>query len=214
MTQPRSDPMPLADPEEWADALAARWQQIDASVALRLAPIHWHVVQRLRDRVAQARGDLRAVLMQRWAHHLDALEQHLNIQAHLSVRPPVTQSGASLIQALDDLLAPKGSALASLEPMRQTHARLKIREQLRHALAQPLRHAGPLHSERLVQQSLSRLSEWSDAYLHRMMSYVDALATLEDAQQLTRLAHLKSNTKAASKTGTKAKLRVPSATKR
>ena len=98
--------------------------------------------------------------------------------------------------------------------MRQTHARLKIRQQLRQSLSQPLRHAGPLHSERLVQQSLERLSQWSDAYLHRMMTYVDALATLEDAQQLTRLANPKSNTKAANKTGAKSKIRVPSATKR
>lgn len=72
--------------------------------------------------------------------------------------------------------------------MRQTHARLKVRQQLRHTLAQPLQHAGPLHSERLVQQSLARLNEWSEAYLHRFMSYLEALAVLEDAQSLLRAA--------------------------
>lgn len=209
--------MPLARSDECADALEARWQLIDASVARRLAPINWHVVQRLRDQLAQARGDLRAALTQRLAHHLDALEQSLLTHARPDVVAP-TAPGAhgdsSLRQAVEAWFAPGGSALVSLEPMRQTHARLKIRQQLRHSLSQPLRHAGPLHSERLVQQSLARLSEWSDAYLHRMMSYVDALATLEDARQLTRLANPKSNPKAANKTGAKSKIRAPSATKR
>jgi hypothetical protein len=217
MTSPGSDSTPWAHPDERTDALEARWQLIDAPQARRLAPISWHIVQRLRDQVAQAQGNLRAVLTQRLAHHLDALEQSLLTQVRPDVDAPTApraHGGSSLNQAIEAWFAPGGSALVSLEPMRQTHARLKIRQQLRQSLSQPLRHAGPLHSERLVQQSLERLSQWSDAYLHRMMTYVDALATLEDAQQLTRLANPKSNTKAANKTGAKSKIRVPSATKR
>jgi hypothetical protein len=70
---------------------------------------------------------------------------------------------------------------AVLPEMRRIHARIKARQQLKSSLAQSLGHAGPLHSERLVQQSLHRMFAVSDLYLQRFMGYVDALVMMEDA---------------------------------
>jgi hypothetical protein len=65
--------------------------------------------------------------------------------------------------------------------MREWHDRFQIRHQLQRNLAQALQHAGPLHSARLVQQSLALLNAISPAYVHRLLSQLDALAALEDA---------------------------------
>ncbi len=76
------------------------------------------------------------------------------------------------------------SSPASLMSMRQLHNRVMARHQLQQSLAQPLQHAGPLHSARLAQQALQRLQHIAPAYVQRLMLYADALRALEDAHAL------------------------------
>jgi len=66
--------------------------------------------------------------------------------------------------------------------MRKTLSHLKVRQQLSQALAQPPEHAGPINSQMLVLRSLALMQDISPEYLHRFISHVDALMTLEDAQ--------------------------------
>ncbi len=74
------------------------------------------------------------------------------------------------------------SSPASLMSMRHLHNRVMARHQLQQSLAQPLQHAGPLHSARLAQQALQRLQHIAPAYVQRFLLYADALRALEDAR--------------------------------
>ena len=98
--------------------------------------------------------------------------------------PPMANGG---LQALLKALHQPGSVgPASLASMRELHSRVMARRQLDLSLAQPLQHAGPLHSARLAQQALLRLKQIAPAYLQRMLIYVDTLRALEDAQALVQ----------------------------
>lgn len=167
--------------------LGARLQGLDAQQALRVDPIRWRTALALWSRAQQARGALRAALLGRLSDHLDPLVRRMQDDTGATSGPNAGVSQARVRdRAWTAPLAAPGTPLASLAPMRQTHARIKIQQQLRHTLSQPLRHAGPLHSERLVQQSLARMNTWSQAYLLRFMSYLDALTVLEDALSIPR----------------------------
>ncbi len=169
------------------EALAARLQALDPVQALHHDPIRWHTIQNLWTQAQAAPAGLRRAVVSRLGAHLQALEDRLLVAAAPASAPVASRSSEPTSSPARAFSARSpGAPLSSLEPMRQTHARLKIRQQLQRSLSQPLQHAGPLHSERLVQQSLMRLSAWSEPYVHRFMSYLDALATLEDAQALTR----------------------------
>ncbi len=185
---PPSEPAVLGPQDAWA-ACGARLQALDPQQALRVDPIRWHAAQALWQQAQKADGALRGAIVRRLLHHLDGLAQSVSdASLHRRHDPRTPPQERAIHGSWRASSRPWGAPLASLEPMRQTHARLKVRQQLRHTLAQPLQHAGPLHSERLVQQSLARLNEWSEAYLHRFMSYLEALAVLEDAQSLVRAA--------------------------
>lgn len=170
-------------------ACGSRLQALDPQQALRTDPIRWHTAQALWKQAQGAQGALRGAILRRLVPHLDRLEKSPR-EANLRRQegPWVARQDRAGHAPWVEFLPPVGSPLASLEPMRKIHARLKVRQQVRHALAQPLRHAGPLHSERLVQQSLAHLNEWSEPYLHRFMSYLEALVAFDDAQSLTRAA--------------------------
>jgi len=63
---------------------------------------------------------------------------------------------------------------------RATWAKVRTEQQYRQSLDQVPRNAGPLNSNSLVHRSLSTMRELSPAYLQQFLSYVDALACLED----------------------------------
>jgi hypothetical protein len=113
---------------------------------------------------------------------LAGLEQTAPITRPAQTR--ATSAGAQ--QSVPAPMPPQGQTgpLRSLEPMRALHARLTLRHQLQQTLRQAMPNAGPLHAERLVQQSLARMQTASPAYLQRFMAQVAALAAIEDALQL------------------------------
>ncbi len=201
---------PLPDTEqarlEVHDLAAQQVEQID--------PIGWSTVQRLLDQAESAPEALRTQLLARLHQRLRGLREQVH-NARTTAMPQVADEGPcdegantpSLSTLVATLLPGAATPLQTLAPMRQLHARLKIRQQLRQTLAQPLRHAGPLHSERLVQQSLTRLNGLSQAYLNRFMAHLDALATLDNAQSLTRFAP------AAGRAQPRAKVKAPLTTR-
>lgn len=188
-----------------AQALA-RVQALQA--AATLAPLDWHFVSVLAQRAQTETGAVQARLMARLSHGLDALQARLNTPAREATAPaPATASPlAELLHAMGVALpapahanTPAGRSapaahspvlpsprpeLKSVGRMRKTLSRLKVRQQVSQALAQPPEHAGPINSQMLVLRSLALMQDISPEYLHRFMSHVDALMTLEDAQRL------------------------------
>ena len=102
--------------------------------------------------------------------------------SHLTTSAP--DAGKSLSGLLMRLQRPGPPMASSLMSMRHLHDRVMARHQLQLSLAQPLQHAGPLHSARLAQQALQRLQHIAPAYVQRFMLYADALRALEDAHAL------------------------------
>ena len=100
----------------------------------------------------------------------------------LAPRPdPVGRS--ALAQLVDDMVSRRAmdGEDALLDYFRNTWARLSAEQRLTQSLAQTPDHAGPLNSHHLVHRSLTLMREVSPGYLHRFMSYVDALLWVDQA---------------------------------
>ncbi len=190
------------------DALTERLDALAAQGAATRAPLDWHFVTVLARRAQAETGAVQARLAERLAQALARVDAQLASAAPVpaSVAPPSPL--AALLQEMGAApLAPMPAAtgsshrprattaaprtalgprpeLKSVGRMRKTLSRLKLRQQLSQALAQPPEHAGPINSQMLVLRSLALMQEISPEYLHRFMSHVDALMTLEDAQKL------------------------------
>lgn len=187
--------------------LTDRLDALAAQGAATRAPLDWHFATVLAQRAQAETGAVQARLAERLAQALARVDAYL-----ASAAPAAMPAGSPspLAELLEDMgaapLAPLPSAatnsrsprataaprtapsprpeLKSVGRMRKTLSRLKVRQQLSQALAQPPEHAGPINSQMLVLRSLALMQDISPEYLHRFMSHVDALMTLEDAQRL------------------------------
>lgn len=72
--------------------------------------------------------------------------------------------------------------LRALRDFRSTWSQLRIDQQMSRSLAQAPDNAGPLNSHLLVLRSLQAMRDIAPAYLHRFVSYVDALMWLDQAE--------------------------------
>ena len=164
-------------------------------------------MQRLRDHGAPARVPLQwfAILsmLQRWHSATGLMQTHLGHALDRQIRwmedqwqmmgPEFEGPQDRPQRVLQTELSSLSKALPGrVEPhvlghVRRLHSRLKLRQQLQASLQQSFGHAGPLHSERLVQLSLRRMQGWSEPYLHHFWGYLDALVTLEDAGRPTQV---------------------------
>jgi hypothetical protein len=179
--------------------------------AANRAPLQWHFIETLKRRIDTTSGAVQARLQRRLDQELEALGKRLSAQTDARADSLSHQQGTPLTALLADMGAatpapaavalPRTAAaramptprpeLKSVGRMRKTLSRLKVKQQVSQALAQPPQHAGPIHSQRLVLRSLALMQEISADYLHRFMSHVDALMTLEDAQRLPTSAVIK-----------------------
>ena len=67
--------------------------------------------------------------------------------------------------------------------VRRQLGRMRVQKQLSQALAQAPQNAGPINSQMLVLRALALLRERSPEYLNRLMTEVDTLLCLEDAER-------------------------------
>ncbi|KWF08157.1 DUF2894 domain-containing protein [Burkholderia pseudomultivorans] len=177
------------------DATPAR-AQLDAwreQHADRLDPVRFHRIDALERRAAAFDGDARRLLDARLATLLDDYAQIVARADDASAAretpmadaaPPAPTRGA--LAALVERLARDGQAdrrgidPALIDYFRETWSKVRTEKQYRQSLDQVPRNAGPLNSNSLVHRSLSVMRELSPAYLQQFLSYVDALAWLED----------------------------------
>jgi hypothetical protein len=97
---------------------------------------------------------------------------HVNQQA-------LAEAGSALAPA--GMRADPPAELRTLRMFKSTWSKLSVEQQLTESLAKAPDNAGPLNSNLLVLRSLKLMRETSPAYLHRFMSYVDALLWLDQA---------------------------------
>nr|WP_254221553.1 DUF2894 domain-containing protein [Burkholderia multivorans] len=161
--------------------------------AARLDPVRFHRLDALERRAAALDGDARALLDARLAALADEYAQLVARtpapaspdapQAHAA---PAHASSRGALAGLVERLARDAQAdRRGIDPelvdyFRATWAKVRTEQQYRQSLDQVPRNAGPLNSNSLVHRSLSTMRELSPAYLQQFLSYVDALACLED----------------------------------
>ncbi|KVT50452.1 hypothetical protein WK53_11045 [Burkholderia ubonensis] len=159
-----------------------------ASGADRLDPVRFHRIDALERRAAGHDGDARRLLDAR----LDALlagyagdverAGDANEPDDVAQARPASGALARLVThiARDAQADRAGIDPALIEYFRETWSKVRTEKQYRQALDQVPRNAGPLNSSSLVHRSLSLMRDLSPGYLQQFLSYVDALAWLED----------------------------------
>ncbi|MEY8175024.1 DUF2894 domain-containing protein [Burkholderia multivorans] len=171
-------------------AMLDAWREQGAA---RLDPVRFHRLDALERRAAALDGDARALLDARLAALADEYAQLVARtpapagpdapQAHAA---PAHASSRGALAGLVERLARdaqadrRGIDSELVDYFRATWAKVRTEQQYRQSLDQVPRNAGPLNSNSLVHRSLSTMRELSPAYLQQFLSYVDALACLED----------------------------------
>ncbi|MCA8422903.1 DUF2894 domain-containing protein [Burkholderia seminalis] len=154
----------------------------------RLDPVRFHRIDALERRAAALGGNARALLDARLA----ALIEDYSAVVARAEETRATDDAARVaprrgaLAALVDRLARDAQAdRRGLDPelvdyFRTMWSKVRTEQQYRQSLDQVPRNAGPLNSNSLVHRSLATMRELSPEYLQQFLSYVDALAWLED----------------------------------
>ncbi|MBZ5789508.1 DUF2894 domain-containing protein [Burkholderia contaminans] len=159
----------------------------------RLDPVRFHRIDALERRAAALEGDARGLLDARLATLIEGF-------AAVVARADEAKAAACGTAQAAEGAAVRGSSLAvlverlgrdtqadrrGLDPtlvdyFRTMWSKVRTEQQYRQSLDQVPRNAGPLNSNSLVHRSLATMRELSPEYLQQFLSYVDALAWLED----------------------------------
>ncbi|WP_175965731.1 DUF2894 domain-containing protein [Burkholderia sp. BCC0322] len=177
-------------------AMLDAWREQGAD---RLDPVRFHRIDALERRAAALEGDARALLDARLATLLEGFAEVVaradeTAAASGAADAPARGALAELVERLArGALAELVERLArdaqadrrGLDPelvdyFRSLWSKVRTEQQYRQSLDQVPRNAGPLNSNSLVHRSLATMRELSPAYLQQFLSYVDALAWLED----------------------------------
>lgn len=157
----------------------------------RLDPVRFHRLDALERRAAALDGDARALLDARLATLLEGFAEIVSRAGETSAASGTAQATApaparSLLGGLVEQLARdaqadrRGIDPALIDYFRTMWSKVRTEQQYRQSLDQVPRNAGPLNSNSLVHRSLATMRELSPEYLQQFLSYVDALAWLED----------------------------------
>lgn len=153
----------------------------------RLDPVRFHRIDALERRAAAVEGDARALLDARLATLLAGFEEIVaragdTATASGAAGVPVRGALAALVERLarDAQADRRGLDPELVDYFRTMWSKVRTEQQYRQSLDQVPRNAGPLNSNSLVHRSLATMRELSPAYLQQFLSYVDALAWLED----------------------------------
>ncbi|MDN7486393.1 MULTISPECIES: DUF2894 domain-containing protein [unclassified Burkholderia] len=153
----------------------------------RLDPVRFHRIDALERRAAALEGDARALLDARLATLLEGFAEVVaradeTATASGAAGTPARGALAELVERLarDAQADRRGLDPELVDYFRTMWSKVRTEQQYRQSLDQVPRNAGPLNSNSLVHRSLATMRELSPAYLQQFLSYVDALAWLED----------------------------------
>ncbi|RQR80411.1 MULTISPECIES: DUF2894 domain-containing protein [unclassified Burkholderia] len=157
----------------------------------RLDPVRFHRLDALEKRAAALDGDARALLDARLAMLLEEFAQIVarageaaaaGSAAQANAQAPARSAIGGLVERLarDAQADRRGIDPALIDYFRAMWSKVRTEQQYRQSLDQVPRNAGPLNSNSLVHRSLATMRELSPEYLQQFLSYIDALAWLED----------------------------------
>ncbi|WP_175702037.1 DUF2894 domain-containing protein [Burkholderia ambifaria] len=157
----------------------------------RLDPVRFHRLDALEKRAAAFDGDARALLDARLATLLEGFAELVarageaaaaSETAQASAQVPARGALGGLVEQLarDAQADRRGVDPELIDYFRTMWSKVRTEQQYRQSLDQVPRNAGPLNSNSLVHRSLATMRELSPEYLQQFMSYIDALAWLED----------------------------------
>ncbi|PHP86514.1 hypothetical protein CFB52_018295 [Burkholderia sp. AU18528] len=157
----------------------------------RLDPVRFHRIDALERRTAVLDGAARALLDARLAALVEGFAETVarareaeatRMTVEASPGAPARGALAALVEGLarDARADRRGLDPELVDYFRATWSKVRTEQQYRQSLDQVPRNAGPLNSNSLVHRSLATMRELSPDYLQQFLSYVDALAWLED----------------------------------
>ncbi|WP_175673708.1 DUF2894 domain-containing protein [Burkholderia ambifaria] len=157
----------------------------------RLDPVRFHRLDALEKRAAAFDGDARALLDARLATLLEGFAELVarageaaaaSETAQASAQAPARGALGGLVEQLarDAQADRRGVDPELIDYFRTMWSKVRTEQQYRQSLDQVPRNAGPLNSNSLVHRSLATMRELSPEYLQQFLSYIDALAWLED----------------------------------
>ncbi|UEP44751.1 DUF2894 domain-containing protein [Burkholderia sp. B21-005] len=157
----------------------------------RLDPVRFHRLDALEKRAAAFDGDARALLDERLATLLEGFAELVarageaagtSEPAQAIAQAPARGALGGLVEQLarDAQADRRGVDPELIDFFRTMWSKVRTEQQYRQSLDQVPRNAGPLNSNSLVHRSLATMRELSPEYLQQFLSYIDALAWLED----------------------------------
>ncbi|WP_175725047.1 DUF2894 domain-containing protein [Burkholderia ambifaria] len=157
----------------------------------RLDPVRFHQLDALEKRAAAFDGDARALLDARLATLLEGFAELVarageaaaaSEPAQAAAQAPARGALGGLVEQLarDAQADRHGVDPELIDYFRTMWSKVRTEQQYRQSLDQVPRNAGPLNSNSLVHRSLATMRELSPEYLQQFLSYIDALAWLED----------------------------------
>ncbi|AOJ34336.1 DUF2894 domain-containing protein [Burkholderia metallica] len=157
----------------------------------RLDPVRFHRIDALERRAAVLDGSARELLDARLATLIEGFAEVVaradeakvaRDTADAAAGAPVRGAIADLVERLarDAQADRRGLDPELVDYFRTMWSKVRTEQQYRQSLDQVPRNAGPLNSNSLVHRSLATMRELSPEYLQQFLSYVDALAWLED----------------------------------
>ena len=152
----------MDDPIAWVQARAAA--EVDAD------PVRQRVLEGLARRAALQSGALRERLVAK-------LLQHAEAAPVAAPARPATNAPSPLTALLAQLQA-AGPELRNVAAHQRTWSRLRLNRRMAEVSAPVPEHLGPLNSQVLVTRALQQLRALSPDYLQRLLTQIDALASL------------------------------------
>ncbi|KWO42155.1 hypothetical protein WT97_00525 [Burkholderia sp. MSMB1459WGS] len=157
----------------------------------RLDPVRFHRIDALERRAAVLDGAARTLVDARLATLIEGFAEIVargndagtpRETGEAAAEAPARGALAALVEGLvrDAQADRRGLDPELVDYFRATWSKVRTEQQYRQSLDQVPRNAGPLNSNSLVHRSLATMRELSPDYLQQFLSYVDALAWLED----------------------------------
>lgn len=163
----------------------------------RFDPVRFHLIEVLARRAAVHGGEARRILDDKVSKLLAAYGEDLE-GARCAEPPAATASQddparrGPLAALVDHIARSAGdvvpglssaSELKALQYFRSTWSKLNADRRLTQSQALMPENAGPLNSHHLVHRSLTLMRDVSPEYLHRFMTYVDALLWIDQVNE-------------------------------
>ena len=177
-----------------ADQLLATLDALRSAGRQALDPVHFRYLETLAQRLPTQSGAVQHHLCAALGNALTDFERRCAIAPAALGRVPLRRAGLNSLKALNTQLrmpqadSPTGAAptpargvpeMKSVQQFKQAWGRMKVQDQVGHALTQGPANAGPLNSHRLVLRTLGLMQDLSPAYLHHFMSHLDTLLQLD-----------------------------------